>query len=504
MKNTGFLIVALMFTACTSAKTPEELQGKEGDIRCQPTSIPPPVDYQPETLPLLCIHASIDALSDKVQQSTDVSGDILFTKSCLDFDIPDNLQFVIGAQISEGFSGSDNQDLRLPLPSAIDIRDYAEVPPGASLPENIEIPDEQALLVGKLTRFKGVTYLKLVNIANIRSAGGQSYLETLTQVAQDNMSDYMRVDGPGVYALFLAKTPLAYISGRVSRDQAATPNALVISQDGTFLSLTNQQGQYTIAAAKGQGAIAAYDLDTGAHGEKVLPIEEAGSINPKTNELVQTPATQKALPDLDDLNLTGVDIDLNTPTASMTETNLNFESSNLGSWDLLGNGSVLSEKVASVFPDSPETYYAFLSTGSGALGGIASGLTRDFEIPDGVTKMGVEYNFVSQEYPGWVNSQYNDMFYILIGGERVFLHRETVNDNAGSWLDFYQTLGNVTESNASGNGVEQKFGGKVGTRTKIFDIARCSGQRTRVIFAVSDLGDTIYDTAALINRIWFE
>ncbi len=118
--------------------------------------------------------------------------------------------------------------------------------------------------------------------------------------------------------------------------------------------------------------------------------------------------------------------------------------------------------------------------------------------------MGVEYNFVSQEYPGWVNTQYNDMFYILIGGERVFLHRETVNDNAGSWLDFYQPIGNVTESSASGNGVEQKFGGKVGNRTKTFDIAKCSGQRARVIFAVSDLGDTIYDTAALINRIWFE
>ena len=173
-------------------------------------------------------------------------------------------------------------------------------------------------------------------------------------------------------------------------------------------------------------------------------------------------------------------------------------------WDTLGNTSVLTDLFGDVFPSSQGGHYAFVSSGNGSLGGVLSGMVRDFNIPAGATKMKVRYNYVSQEYPSWVNTIYNDMFYILIGGERSFLHKETVNSNAGKWKNFYKEIGNVSESNAAHQGVLHLFGGETGMREVSFDIGRCSGQRTRMIFAVSDMGDSIYDSAALIDKVWFE
>tara|TARA_B100001094_G_scaffold329387_1_gene392014 strand:+ start:337 stop:501 length:165 start_codon:yes stop_codon:yes gene_type:complete len=51
-------------------------------------------------------------------------------------------------------------------------------------------------------------------------------------------------------------------------------------------------------------------------------------------------------------------------------------------------------------------------------------------LPGDATSLKIEYNYISQDYPDRVDSQFNDMFYILIDGERVFLHKETVNSNS--------------------------------------------------------------------------
>ena len=126
------------------------------------------------------------------------------------------------------------------------------------------------------------------------------------------------------------------------------------------------------------------------------------------------------------------------------------------------------------------------------------------KVPADAKELVIEYNFVSQEYPGWVGTIYNDAFVAYVAGDTHFLLAETVNGNGGRWQDYFETVGNVSQSTVSVGGVSGKFGGTTGTRTARVPVDGCAGKTVTLVLAISDVGDTISDSAVAIDRIAFE
>ncbi len=117
--------------------------------------------------------------------------------------------------------------------------------------------------------------------------------------------------------------------------------------------------------------------------------------------------------------------------------------------------------------------------------------------------MHIDYNILTQEYPNWINTAYNDMFYVLTAGSKDFLHHETMKDNSGKWKEFKNDVGNVDASSPQTD-VDGVFGGMTGKQRKTVDISHCAGGKAVFVFGVSDVGDKIYDTAVVIDKIEFE
>lgn len=62
----------------------------------------------------------------------------------------------------------------------------------------------------------------------------------------------------------------------------------------------------------------------------------------------------------------------------------------------------------------------------------------------------------------------------------------------------------MVESSATVGGVDKKFGGTTGARSKRIPVTGCEGKTITLVLGVSDVGDSIYDTAVAIDRIAFE
>jgi hypothetical protein len=475
---------------------------------CAPVGIRPPVDESPSYNSLSCLRASFAKIKaflpeDAQDSLDDLDGSVLFTSDCIDVSTPRGMTFVTGLAIERDDTGADaSRQLKLPLPSSAEVAEATGINERLiSLPD-VTLPTNLAVFVAKVTQFKGEKLFKLVNLATVHDEAGQRFLEIGIDV--DEAPVPAKSLEPGIYGLFISQVPMGLVSGTVTLDGAPTGDAIVVGTEAPFLAVADDDGHFVLANVEGQAGIAGYHLPTGGRGELLFPLQAPGEVNPKTGEPAEIPGEAAPLPGLETLNLRGLTLAMSSTEPPLAATNLDFEAGDFSEWLSGGNAAVLDEATAQLFPETGERFYAFLSTGSGSLGGIASYMVRDFDIPAGRTKLKVEYNFVSQEYPSWVDTQFNDSFYILIGGDKVFLHKESVNNNAGKWKDFYTALGNVGESDASVTNVLHLFGGETGRREAEFDVARCSGQKTRLIFGVSDMGDAIYDTAALINRVWFE
>jgi hypothetical protein len=259
----------------------------------------------------------------------------------------------------------------------------------------------------------------------------------------------------------------------------------------SFLTLTDGSGNYTLPLARDDKAsLAAYDLATRWSGEVHLPVEPGGKTNPKTDAPVESPATEAPIAGLDALNLVGATIALSASApAPTTLPTTSFEDGTLGSWSAGGHCEVLDEQMATLFPSSREQRYAFLTTGKGSKDGAVSRLSREVVIPAGAKELVIDYVFLSQEYPHWVGTIYNDAFVAYVVGDTHFLLAETVTNNSGKWLDFFQPIGTVRESMVDVGGVAGKFGGTTGARTKRIPVDGCAGRAVTLVLGITDVGD---------------
>jgi hypothetical protein len=175
-----------------------------------------------------------------------------------------------------------------------------------------------------------------------------------------------------------------------------------------------------------------------------------------------------------------------------------------------------------LFPDGAEESYLYVSSGGNGIGGCSMAL--NINVPSGATTLEVKYNFLSQEYPEWVGSPYNDTFTVSLKGSPVYTVNRTVNNvaSAEDWQAIVDTelaadiaqvgISQDASRNVVANGANKydgklKYGETTGRPAddnagKIATMALPAGQTSvMLIVTVNDVADKIYDSVGVIDWI---
>ena len=173
--------------------------------------------------------------------------------------------------------------------------------------------------------------------------------------------------------------------------------------------------------------------------------------------------------------------------------NGSFEESSMALWTRVGTVSSIPN-LAALAPRHRKRM-AFLSSGPAAAQ-VSATLTQAFTIQPGVTSFPLkfDYTFITEEYPEFVGSAFNDSLTITMvgpGGVTTTLARETVNGSAFTLISGINFPGGDTTT------------GWTGWKTVSVTIPVSVGPGTYRVF-ITDAGDGIYDSAVLLDKIQFK
>lgn len=182
--------------------------------------------------------------------------------------------------------------------------------------------------------------------------------------------------------------------------------------------------------------------------------------------------------------------------------NGDFEFGKLDGWTKSGDGRVITQ-LASVGPTQPN-YMGIISTGLGFT--TATGrIFQTFKVENNQSTLSVKWNFFSEEFLEYIGSQYQDYFKVSIkkqNGTEIVLLRKTID---GIAAQFGATKVPPNPGNLVKVSPEIVFDrGDVymtNWQTSTFDISAFRGQRVTLILAAGDVGDSIFDTAILLDEI---
>lgn len=179
--------------------------------------------------------------------------------------------------------------------------------------------------------------------------------------------------------------------------------------------------------------------------------------------------------------------------------NGDFEFGVLDGWTKAGDGRVIS-KLGSLNPTQPN-FMGIISTGLGFTE-VTGSIFQTFRVRDNQTTLSVKWNFLSEEFLEFINSQYQDYFRIVIrstdGSEEVLLSK-TVDDLASDFGATFESPGSLILVSP---GIVFDVGDVYMTnwQTSTFNISQYQGQRVTLIFEAGDVGDSIYDSAILLDE----
>jgi len=169
-----------------------------------------------------------------------------------------------------------------------------------------------------------------------------------------------------------------------------------------------------------------------------------------------------------------------------------FETGSLAGWSRSGDTRIIT-RLGPIRPTDGK-YMALLATGLGSQSGTNSELSRAFAVPAGKRRLALDYNFVTEEFPEFVGTVFNDNMRIdVLASDGTVIGSLYESVNSSSFL--------------SVSGIDFPGGddtcGMTGWKKGVIDVsAVASGGTIRV--RVTDEGDSIYDSAALLDNIRFE
>jgi len=173
--------------------------------------------------------------------------------------------------------------------------------------------------------------------------------------------------------------------------------------------------------------------------------------------------------------------------------NLGFELGTLAGYTPVGAASVVNQVVgAGVAPvpwlPTELVWMALIDTGAGAVGAKASTLASGtMTVPAGMNAMIVDVNFLSDEYPNFIGSQFDDFAL------------STLNTNAGRRTSV------VTSVNIAPFVPDPStaYGGATSFAPWVFDLTGLAGTPVNFQFDISDVGDTVGTSVLLIDHVRF-
>ncbi|MEM7359465.1 MAG: choice-of-anchor L domain-containing protein [Pseudomonadota bacterium] len=274
-----------------------------------------------------------------------------------------------------------------------------------------------------------------------------------------------------------------FVTGSVSDASGPRPNVVTVSNNtNTIVSVTDGSGNYALPISGGcpcAFTVNGFDPFRGATGSASGTIPTDGAT--ASANLLLAPM----------------------PTPAITRDGIRnggFERGDLSSWAQAGNTIVRQSLVASggVIRPTEGQWMADINTSELAAGEIGSSLSQSFRVPAGVGNLSFDFNFVSEEFPEWVGSQYNDAFTATVttpNGETTF---------AQTSVNLAQNVGLIGDCNfPAGDTTCGQTGWLQGT-VDLSPFANVAFPITvNLVFGTTDAGDNIYDTHVLVDNMRF-
>jgi hypothetical protein len=346
---------------------------------------------------------------------------------------PPNTTFLGGTFIDMGQDElADNADISMPAPSGV--------------------PDGAEVYLAKTIEYAGQTMFQLVDTAIVENG-----------IITSQDPAFPGVKNSGKY-IFLWAQNVGWVGGQVKRSNVAVEGAVVTLSGGYWLDIANSSGTYILPAWAGNFVVVAFDPITADHGDQQGYMPFAGASV-----------------------LANVTIGTSTGTIQSTIINGDFETGDLTGWQLSGGGEV----VSSFGPIVPfqGNFMGKITTGENAVGGASSALEQSFKVPAGATILTLRYNFVSDEYPEYVGSSFNDVF------------NATLFTPDGSREIAFEEVNSAPFSPVSG--MPDGTWGQTGWREAHVNVSAWAGKNDTITLSVHDVGDTVVDTVVLLDGIIF-
>lgn len=167
-------------------------------------------------------------------------------------------------------------------------------------------------------------------------------------------------------------------------------------------------------------------------------------------------------------------------------------------WKQVGDTRILTQ-LSSLTPPSKQRM-AILTTGIGSAeeeyvaGTEGSVLSQVFSIPKGKTKLVFTYDVVSEEPEEFVGSSFNDTFLaqITVDGKTEVMAKEQINTS--KWY----SISGINFDGGDNTTYHTQW------KTVEFDVSAYAGKTVNLQFVVYDVGDSIYDTAALVDNVYLK
>jgi len=180
-----------------------------------------------------------------------------------------------------------------------------------------------------------------------------------------------------------------------------------------------------------------------------------------------------------------------------------FERGNITNWAFTGAATARQQlgptSTGVIIRPTEGEWMADINTGTGAVGKTGSSLKQMFIVPAGVRTLRFDFNFVSEEFPEFVGSIFDDTFLAVItttpNGQMTFA-RVSVNQSGGFTLigNCFFPGGDITC-------------GQTGWREGSVDLSAFAGTNTYItielLFSAIDAGDNAFDTHVLIDNMRF-
>ena len=321
--------------------------------------------------------------------------------------------------------------------------------------------NDQVLLVQVVNLPGGGTGLSLVNTVTVTA----SELTSNTSTDQDDFQGDLGVDESGTYIFVVTTQEIGFATGQVTLANGSSAGAGLIlnSSSGMFIGVTDDYGYFNIPETLSTSIIYVYDPDTGAYGSIYVSINSG------------------VIPELE--------ITLTVPEEAAEESLPNgcFDQEDWGSFSKTGNAKVISS-LGDILP-AQGSGMAFISSGTGAYLDRESSFEITLTVPADAAQIKFSYNFLTNEYPEWVGSAYNDLFNVILysGLGASLLVEERVN---------------TSDLDDSGSG----YDGETGWKQATVDISEVAGTNDVITlkFVVADVTDTIYDSVGLIDNLRFD